>query len=171
MMPNVDNINKLIARLQADDGSHFCMTDWVRLLPHGLAKLRQDPHYEYASASNPPEYVECGTAFCLAGWANTLRLDEEKVNWKAIKGYPYRYQFSDYIEAGHWLGLLSREKMEALFYMGAMADVYAGHERDKFDGLPQPVRKAAGIAVLEHLRDTGEVNWPGAIAKARSEHG
>jgi hypothetical protein len=158
-MPNIDNINKLIARLQADDGSHFRMACFIAPL--------SDPEQGEAR-----EYVECGTVLCIAGWANLFAMQEAGIDPnREVKLDPlsdkvrlkFGQQFSDTVRAAEWLGIYSGDgeneyatAADRLFYQ-------RGYHRDAFDALQPAVRRAAGIRVLEVLRDTGEVDWPTAI--------
>lgn len=85
---------------------------------------------------------ECGTTACLAGWANILRLGEQ--------GKGGNYQFDSTYDAAEWMGL-EQSKANDLFY-----DYRA-------DDLPDKERKAATIALLTKLRDTGEARWRDVI--------
>jgi hypothetical protein len=155
-MPNTENINKLIARLQADDGSHFRMACFIAPL--------SDPE-----AGEAREYVECGTVLCIAGWANLFAMQEAGIDPnREVKLDPtseavvrkFGQQFSDTARAAEWLGIYEGEGFSStadqLFYQ-------RGFNRDFFDSLAPAVRRLAGIRVLEELRDTGNVNWSNAI--------
>lgn len=171
---NTDNIAKLIAHLEADDGSHFIMERWVGHLPHVqerivVEKRKLDPSAEYDSAEDLT-WVECGTACCFAGWANLLALAEAGVDVKqnpVRKGLGFIEQFSNVERAARWLGLEPHSVgANQLFLMREPGDSYGAADRrvTAFSELPPAQRRRAGIELLEHLSRTGEVDWPRAIA-------
>jgi len=83
----------------------------------------------------PSEINECGTVACIGGWCNVLQYEE-----KADKFYNVHYQDSD---ARDWLGLDA----------ATAGDLFYSYESF---GITNPLDV---IPVLEHLRDTGEVDW------------
>jgi len=165
-MTNDVNINKLIARLEADSGKHLRMLTFCEHTPDAV--LEASDH-----RFRPQRYIECHTAFCLAGTVNLIRMEEDGIDWKEVKktdsGYSYWYdRFSDESAAAKWLGI-SYEDGRELFYMTDVLDDdrYDWEDvRKHFDALPDATRRAAGLAVLTTLRETGEVDWAGAINAA-----
>lgn len=148
---NIENIQKIIARLKADDGSHFKMKGWAAWLPH-IAQARE------ADENYPTEFVECGTAFCIGGWANMLR---DEASAKTLKGAQFESFIQDEETAARWIGI-SYSQAQRLFRMenSDLGLLY-------FDRLPQAVRRQAGINVLELLIETGgSVDWDQAIEAA-----
>lgn len=143
---NKANIDKLIAWLKADAGQHFHMSEWVKWrLPEDQHKGRQQ------------EY--CDTTFCLAGHCGVLRQMDGGVSIDTLDITP-RGHFSigqDYLD-------LKEEQAYLLFLMYSDEEQTDGQQRrNAFDALPDCHRVHAAIRVLQHLRDTGKVDWDGAI--------
>jgi hypothetical protein len=160
-MANKENINKLIARLEADTGSHFRMDTFCEYIPG--TELPED----CSSRQEPTRYIECKTAFCIAGWSNLIRMEETGVKFKDRVGEGFECQFSSEWAALRWLGFGpedpdSDEISQDLFYM----DNVSTTSKYGFDSLPDDVRKRAGIRVLEILRDTDKVDWDQALRDA-----
>jgi hypothetical protein len=153
-MPNTDNINTLIDRLRHVDGRHVKMFDFSEVAD-------EDAHKPIGIITDAKEMHTCNTAFCIAGWVNAL--DAASLNKKARID---DLLFSNDTFAADWLGL-DEDRAHSLFYMedGYMKDG-VGSTSD-FDELPGEIRKRAAIAVLEYLRDTGEVDWDRAIELAQ----
>lgn len=87
----------------------------------------------------------CGTVACIAGHAALLA--------DRLFGFtPHRAGAAYYI-AKSWLDI-SQDQADRLFY--AL----------NFPGSIYDVTKAQAVAALEHLRDTGEVDWQAAVRKA-----
>lgn len=85
----------------------------------------------------------CGTAYCVAGWANAI-----------TKGGGQ----SDIIALAHLLFPHKGVNPHA----GDLEALWSGHgiNMSRFDEkLSGPRRKAAVLSVLEHYRDTGKVDW------------
>jgi hypothetical protein len=114
---NRENLDRLIAALEAAPDEKFEMRDWFSWDDHD----DQDDDYD----------PTCATAACLAGWAGWL---------SGLAGDPTK-EIDDYIA---WLGIKP----------GSRAD----DELCTPDYCREKTRLQA-IAVLKHLRDTGEVNW------------
>ena len=149
-MSNTANINKLIELLRADQGRHFIMRKFVH-------------HLGTDDNCRIQQYAECKTACCLAGWANTFALaEEEGTDWKSITGYNFAAELGDRERAGHWLGITDYCTYIELFEIHSLQDIGV-MPLTKFDNLPAETRVSAAIAVLEHLRDTGYVNWLRAL--------
>ncbi len=166
MTVNVGNIQKVIDRLTLDDGSHFIMQDfvqWIKPQPMG--------RYSDQTTTRADKWIECGTAMCVAGWANLIRMTEEGVDYKAITDSEFRQAFESWHKAREWLGIAGYGPAEDLFRCQIEDNVrfqLEGHTyivagMDGFDRLPNATKRAAGIRVLEILRDTGEVDWQQAL--------
>ena len=161
-MPNNENINKLIDRLRQDDGTHFMMEGYVQHTP--TARLLPDDDPE-----RPRRHIECGTAYCLAGWANLLRMTEIGIDYKSVRASdddPEAFidQFSNADVAADWLGITTHQA-NRLFLMWNWESCNMP-DTEEFDRIDPATRRAAAIRVLEILRDTGEVNWAQACADA-----
>ena len=153
---NIENIQKIVDMLKADDGSHFLMSEWVQWLPH-VKEARIE--------TVVTEYVECGTACCIAGWANMIRLGDKA---KELRDHDFRSEVQDRYEAREWLGIDDDVATE-LFQPGAWRTLNYQYEMDAIDRLPANQRRLAGIAVLENLIQTGEADWPKAIEFAKTQ--
>jgi hypothetical protein len=139
-MANVENINKLIGRLRSDQGDHFAMADFASTVTH-----------------------ECGTTFCLAGWANVIRVAETGLNTETMNSRDFVSEIIGEDKAIGWLGISDRAGAHLFFTVGSMRI----HD---FDDLPPNIRSAAGIRVLEILRDERYVDWDAAIDFAKSNN-
>lgn len=150
---NKDNINKIIAVLEKDreaEVSHFCMASFGEIIDN---EKREAAGLAYGA------YHECNTAMCIAGWANFLRWREEAPD--RLKSTNFLNDLDDKESAAEWLDI-EENLANALFLMwNSPIDL------EDFDhGLTKQQRYAAGIAVLEILRDAGIVDWTAALAKA-----
>ncbi len=161
MQLNIENINRVIEAIKAD-GKAFKMLNFVQSESASAVK---------DNYGNPRQW-DCGTAMCIAGWANLIRLEDAgnkpKLNTGGSDPYHNEFarQFANEDRAAHWLGFDGSYEARPLFYMSY--NCWDGqHERNQFDALPDDVRSKAGIYVLEHLRDTGAIDWPAAIEKAQ----
>lgn len=135
-MVNVENIDKLIEWIKADQGKHFLMSGWQTYIDRPNSMVTK---YEY-----------CNTAFCLGGWIDQHLQREAGAADATLRFYAMP---ETYVERGAaWLGLPER-KVSELFYMPVESS------REYFDRLPESERAAIAIKVLEHLKITGEVNW------------
>ena len=135
-MVNVENIDKLIEWIKADQGKHFLMNGWQTYLNRPGHKVTK---YEY-----------CNTAFCLGGWIDQHLQREAGATGETLKFY---CKPESYVSSGAaWLGIDARTA-SLLFYMSFQDD------RDRFDELPQEERAAIAIKVLEHLKATGTADW------------
>ena len=120
------------------------------------------PSHRYLD-KNPEEYHNvstyqaCNTAFCLAGWSNFIALQDE--NLPLNKMANFGSLVGNETTAADWLGI-NMNNAKFLFYMRSSI------ARQIFDAETAPARCMAAIAVLEHLRDTGEVDWQAACEKA-----
>lgn len=156
---NVENIRKVIAAIKADKGKSFEMHQFVQTTNESAEKDDWDNPFQW----------DCGTALCVAGWANLIRLEEAGLKPKEVKGKDsysngFAKQFSDENAASRWLGLnTSRGDSHDLFYMGSSY----GDKRRAFDALPAEVRGRAGVNVLELLIRNDEVQWDEAIDLAK----
>lgn len=152
-MPNTANINRLIRHLQLDDGSHFKMSDFATVDYEG-----SDDEKPIAAMTDPKQMHTCKTAFCIAGWVNAFCAADLSRDYTIDE-----VCFSDDDRAVMWLDI-DKEQGYNLFFMAE-----ASLELEEFDELPDAIRKRAAIAVLEHLRDTGEVDWDHAIEMAKAQ--
>ena len=150
-MPNIENINKIIDWIKADDAKHFRMASFVMRMD-GKGRVIDDV---------PDEYLECRTAFCICGSANMIRLNEAKVDWKRITGDDFASKFSDTITATDWLGI-DQDQAHDLFYASPIGIEW-------FDSLPKKVRFYSAIAVLETLRDKNVVDWAAAVDAGKKQ--
>lgn len=158
---NVENIQKVIEAIKAD-AKAFKMYNFV-----------QNPAAPTDIYGAPMEWT-CGTAMCVAGWANLIRLEETGKSPKKVKRTTdglneFARQFSNEDAARSWLGL-DMEQSDSLFYMRSDDEGYGQGERERveFDELPDEVRAKAGVIVLENLIATGgEVDWGLAISRAK----
>lgn len=151
-MPNTDNINILIDRLRHVDGRHVKMFDFSEV----AEVAEEDERKPIGIITDAKEMHTCNTAFCIAGWVNALK--SVRVNSK-MKIEDLLFSNDEY--AADWLGI-DEDQAHALFYMEESAI-----DTMEFDELPDNIRKRAAIAVLEHLRDTGEVDWDRAVELAK----
>jgi hypothetical protein len=147
-MPNTENINRLIALIKADNGEHFLMSSFINYLPH--ANFDQD--------KEPIRYIECGTACCLAGWANTIIMTDSGIDLKNLVGDRLEEEITNDRRAEKWLGIRTNQALELFFPFGKMISI---------DKLPSRARAAAGIRVLEILREENRVDWDAAISYAK----
>lgn len=152
MTVNKENIQKVIDLISKDDGTHFRMAGYV---------MHVDSKEDHQETDAPEKFIECSTAFCLAGYANLLRMEEEGESPKLVTGKTFYEQFASSAAAAEWLGI-NKMFYESLFLMNG------GYQRDSFDSQPAKVRRQAAINVLSHLRDTGEIDWHKAIKNAQN---
>jgi hypothetical protein len=153
-MPNIQNINRLIARLRLDDGRHFKMLDFM-IVPE------DDDALPLSIIDSPKSIHTCNTAFCVAGWANAIAMRDRGIN--ETLGDIYRGKVNDWDEAQDWLGLTNAQAAD--LFMLANSAISLG----EFDKFPHDVRQRAAILVLEHLRESGEVDWDRAIQLAQQK--
>jgi hypothetical protein len=156
---NVENINKTIARIRANKNFKFNMADW-------------GDHDEQVFDNNKHP---CGTSACIAGFASLASGSVPIV--KEIFTYWTGHDEEKSIE----VDVMKFDEAADNGYSGAF-DVgrnYLGLTEDQADALFIPSRKYIGdtnghifmgpdffaatdedaIRVLEHLRDTGNVDW------------
>lgn len=152
---NEANIRKIIDWIKKDQAVHFKMGGWVSYL------LDND--------DRPTKYVECGTAFCIGGYANLLRLQEAGEDPLAVVssededgyyGNEFLRQFVDQGAAAAWMGLDCRSAHH-LF----MAITYSNRGIAEIDSLEPSRRAEVAIDVLENLIATGEVDWDKSLDK------
>jgi hypothetical protein len=159
-MPNRENIDQMIAFIKCDGERkgkprRFQMARWASVV---------------ASTEESSPMVErhaCGTIMCLGGTANFLRLAATPGKFGST---PYDFvvtEADNYPAAAAWMGL-DIEKAKLLFTL-RNEDGKQAMELLDFDMLPRAITVAAGVRVLEILRDTGRVNWSKAIAEAKRE--
>lgn len=144
---NVERINEVIEYLRKDQGVHFKMDTWAQYLDDQLYKSEDDKYYKSVR-----EVVECGTAFCLGG---LLYFQDQLAKGKKAKEISFvGIDYERYVGLGAEQFGIEGWKASALFFMHSDEDA-----REAFDKLPGQQRAEIAIKVLEHLRDTGEVDW------------
>lgn len=141
-----DRINQIINDIREDKGDHFRMSSYSEYLNPGV------------SDEDMGKYIPCNTSFCIGGWANLHRLME--TNPEAMKTQGFSRLIADGSAAAEWLGM-GYNDAHWLFHMGG-SNISMAY----FDDQPLEARRAAGVRVLEILRDTGIVNWPQALSDA-----
>ncbi len=162
---NIDNINKLIDRIKKDQGHHLLMTNWAT----NLDDRKFGAFY----------YKHCNTAFCLAGHCAMLRALESGKTYEEMNRLPLaeilvplpstegiRVLYSgSFLEQGrYYLGIDELNSNKLFLMQGPLR-----HSMADFDSLPRVQRSIAAVSVLEHLRDTGIVDWDRAIDRAKAE--
>lgn len=137
-MPNTENINKVIDVLRNET----------------LVKSYKIGFNMMVWKDSAPDRLDgCDTCCCIGGTANMLEAIEQGSLWAYTDG---RVGFHrSHTTAAAWLGLNSTDA-DKLFYP---YNVCVKGESDW-----SRITPAAAIACLEHLRDTGEVNWNRALA-------
>jgi hypothetical protein len=135
---NIEHIDQLIAWIKTDQGKHFIMGDWASYLDRPETTVVK---YEY-----------CNTAFCLAGWIDQHLQRQAGATDKTLQFNKDPYEYVNIGSA--WLGIERRTAL-SLFYMNG-----SEYDRNRFDSLPEQERSEIAIKVLEHLKATGEANWP-----------
>jgi hypothetical protein len=80
MMPNAENINKLISVLKGLPDEKFNISEWYTDIRYGSRKYT---------------YEHCNTAACVAGWAAAVKHDFKPVEITASMEY----------EVAEWLGV------------------------------------------------------------------
>lgn len=135
-MPNVDNINTLIALLKGE------LADQTKInkMPFTMGG--------YAGAGD----AFCRTAACLCGHVN-FYLDVKAGGFTLRE---MQLRAAAHWRAAAWLGI-SDEAADMLFLLEGPGVGLSGLE--PFDQFPAAERIHAAVTVLEHLRDTGRVDW------------
>jgi hypothetical protein len=142
---NRDNIDKVIARIRKNKEFVFNMSTW------GLATVNEEGQFIDATGDVVDEHV-CGTAACIAGFcvvvshndtipANTAASAEGKKYLGLTYWQARRLFMPEYDNDGRYFS--GNKDLCAIQPMDATAD--------------------QAIRVLEHLRDTGEVDWRVAV--------
>lgn len=150
---NIENINKVIEAIKADREkpvSHFTMGSYASIID-----------FE-ARPGDVKGYQVCNTAMCIAGWANTIRMLD--INDPRLKTDAYFDYVGNRFEAAHWLGISDEDAKHMFFMENKDAENTGGQDAlDAFDKSDRDARYNAAIAVLEHLRDTGNADWQKAL--------
>jgi hypothetical protein len=136
MTVNIENIDKIIEWIKADQAKHFKMRGWQNNLAH---PGRGVEHFEY-----------CNTAFCIAGWIDQHLQREDGATDETLKFGNNFYGYRD--KGADFLGLDPYTAGE-LFLMNSE------EQRMKFDKLPNEERADIAVKVLENLKETGRVTW------------
>ncbi len=146
---NVERLNRIIERIRSEP-AHFIMADWIESGQFGT------------NSKKALLELECGTAGCIGGWAETL------ANADAAKGlykFPLDYDnepIHHMSAAADWLGVHDKgsddwRQLDNLFMMD--------HEfnMENFDRLEPEERARAAIRAIEIYRDTGSSDWVRAL--------
>ena len=152
MPVNVDAINATIARIRQNQNFKFNMNDWGS---SGSVQTNDDGHF-------------CGTSACIAGFAVLTAHPESvyKINRRIYVG-DGKYDVAE-IDAISGNVSFAREGAEILGLTRSQANALflpdgRGFETETGQWKTGPDFYSAtedqGIAVLEHLRDTGIVDW------------
>ena len=136
---NTALLTQIIEAMKADDGEAILMNIFIE----DSDKFRS---------------TGCGTAGCVAGWAFMVHYAGTT---KQARGLALMPNWE--LAAAKLLGI-DHTVATSLFYM---SHCHWGQTGD-FDTLHANVRKHAAIFALEHLRDTGEVDWDRAIHRSRA---
>lgn len=99
---------------------------------------------DWRAASSQEVKHGCGTAACIAGWANALLSTDDIPN---LGERPFE-------SACALLGL-QRDDGEMLFWPWNLSD--------DFDWVSEEATPAQAVRVLDHLIETGEVDWSKAL--------
>jgi hypothetical protein len=154
-MPNIENIDRLIATIRADDGKHFVMGTWCNYLDNMEIDGRQRPD----DRRTPTKYELCNTAFCLGGWIAFLEFQDAHSGktLKQLNGIELPdFDDGELIEKGaEWLDI-EEDEAHGLFMMH-------GVDMDAFDTYPHGMRAKAAIQVLELLKVDGMEDWEQAL--------
>lgn len=87
----------------------------------------------------------CGTAYCIAGWAHSIR---------AGQGHEFESYMDSLAKLVYPRHSFSRVE-EIIFPLWAGE----GISLERFDELSPAIRKRSALGVLRHFRDTGIVDW------------
>lgn len=146
---NHENIDKVIAEI-SNEQNFFNMGEYYASVLHTHQDLEN-----YNTAVNDEE-VGCGTAACICGWANQIRLGEREDN--TIYSFE---QLKCIGSAGNWLGL-EQDVRHDLFHVSHYAQRKRNNSSLAADHtLPHMryITRSHAIAVLENLKETGVANW------------
>jgi len=145
-MVNKANVDQLISWVKADV-AHFKMQAWTSYLDRPEAQ--------------PVRYEPCNTAFCLGG----LIWWHQEINNGTVKSEIDLEEPSDeaFIRRGRTFLDLDYDTARDLFFMNFDGFGMWWSTRERFDEMSDAFRERATVQVLEHLRDTGEVDWKKAI--------
>jgi hypothetical protein len=142
---NKDAIDKTIARIRKNQNFKFNMGDWGA---SGSPNFDENDHY-------------CGTSACIAGFAVLADGAPVETSERRWDGKLLQVDVIDQIgiakSARDILGL-EYDEAQALF-MPNCAVVEKGNGTIIYGPDCYTATEDQGIRVLEHLRDTGEVNW------------
>jgi hypothetical protein len=137
---HIENLDKLIAHMERVPDELFDMSNWLALkdMPSGSWSSSLIGARTNALAQ---DQQPCGTACCIAGEAWFAMPKEDRM-WLS----PDTPRVSQSAEA--WLGL-TEDEAQHLFIPDSEASGWPLHA----------LSREAAIAVLRHLRETGEVDW------------
>lgn len=146
---NIENIRKIIDWIKKDGGKHLLMSTFIDNLDENGKGLN--------NGGEELKFLDCKTAFCIAGTANLLRVESIDPSWN---GFQLDRHFSDVDKAAEWMGI-SDDQASDLFYMNGIIS------RNSFDQLSPAIRARAAKIVLETLIETGKIRWDEAINTAK----
>ena len=132
---NTDNINLVIASIRGE-------IEATKTAGFNMNHFVADTSHDVEDMTGR----DCGTIACIAGHAYLL----DKQASPNAEAHAYRATTS-YLDVGaEFLGITDSDDAERLFY---------GSNYDRLED----ITPEQAITVLEHLRDTGNVNWGIAI--------
>jgi hypothetical protein len=135
---NRDNVNTVIARIRKNKEFVFNMSTW------GNPTVDENGKFIDGEGEVIDEHT-CGTAACIAGFCVVVKNDD--------KIPPYAAAFDTGM---NFLGL---ERSQARRLFMPEYDNEGRHFNADSGCYPYEATADQGIKVLEHLRDTGEVDW------------
>lgn len=149
------NIDKLIEFLKAENVA-FSMTHW-NLTVAGENEFKHTDEYYYGD-KEADNFRGCGTIACIGGSAALIRAQELQPGTK-FSDLEHVGTIGSYREAYDWI-------IEDMPYADPSYDpedlFEPDHETACFEaafGSDDYIERAKAIRVLEHFRDTGEINW------------
>ncbi len=157
-MPNIENINRMIDAIKKEKTRIYMGTFLQRA----------------------PENV-CGTAACLAGWANVLRAADENGDYRLVgfgiqrpDSAVFVHDYESTRSAADFMGI-DDIHADRLFYgrgvvLKEMHDARDRHGLSALDALDQNVLKRVAVHMLESIRDTGAGDWPTSLAALGITH-
>lgn len=130
---NLPNLKTLRDTIQALDPTNFDMAAWSR-----------DENGDGMATRVDMVNHTCGTAGCIGGWAEVLFVakDDDRIGEAKDE------------EVAEALGLTEEQAHNLFFPLVGIKE--AGIEIDSYTELTQ----AQAVQVLDHLMETGEVDWP-----------
>lgn len=149
---NVANVRKIINWVKHDKAEHFRISNFVDYIDPD----REDVPEEYKEQNGlVTKYLECNTTFCIAGYANILRWEEKGSSLDTVDDL---YSIvTDQSTAKNWMGIDDDTGHNLFFCVNNYLT------REEFDDLGNDTKASIVIDVLEHLIETGHVDWNSPI--------